>query len=127
MSETVTQGVRIKVETQYVGERSSPMDEYFFFAYRIHITNEGPETVKLLSRHWVITDGTGEVEEVKGPGVVGEQPTLITGQSFTYTSACPLSTPIGSMHGSYQMVLESGDMFDAEIAPFTLRSAESIH
>ena len=127
MSETVTQGVRVKVQTQYLGDRSSPMDEYFFFAYQVRITNEGSKPVKLMSRHWVITDGTGEVEEVRGPGVVGEQHTLTVGESFTYTSACPLSTPIGSMHGSYQMVSESGDIFDAEIATFHLRSAESIH
>ena len=127
MSEAVTNGVRVKVQSQYVPERSSPMDEYFFFAYRVSITNEGQQPVKLVSRHWVITDGTGEQEEVSGPGVVGKQPTLSTGESFTYTSACPLSTPLGSMQGTYQMVLDSGDTFDAEIAPFKLRSAQSIH
>ena len=127
MSEAVTNGVRVKVQTQYVPERSSPMDEYFFFAYRVSITNEGNQSVKLVSRHWVITDGTGEREEVSGPGVVGKQPTLSSGESFTYTSACPLSTPLGSMQGTYQMILDSGDTFDAEIAPFNLRSAQSIH
>ena len=127
MSEAVTKGVRVKVQTQYVPERSAPMDEYFFFAYRVRITNEGAQPVKLVSRHWVIIDGTGEREEVSGPGVVGKQPTLSAGESFTYTSACPLSTPIGSMHGSYQMVLDSGDSFDAEIPTFNLRSAQSIH
>lgn len=90
------------------------------FAYHVRIQNEGPETVQLVSRHWIITDATGRVEEVKGPGVVGHQPILKSGESFEYTSGCPLGTAVGTMHGSYQMVNARGERFDAVIAPFTL-------
>ena len=120
MSDTTTRGVRVEVESAYVPERSSPRDLRYFFAYRIRISNRSEETVQLLSRHWVITDGNGQVEHVRGPGVVGEQPVLEPGESFEYTSFCPLPTPIGSMHGTYQMVTAGGTAFDAEIAPFSL-------
>ena len=120
MSDTTTRGVRVVVRSEYVPERSSPADAQYFFAYRIRISNAGEETVQLLSRHWVITDGDGRVEHVRGPGVVGEQPVLEPGGSFEYTSFCPLPTPIGSMHGTYQMVTAGGSAFDAEIAPFSL-------
>src|SRR5512138_1141138 len=120
MSEAVTRGVRVQVESRYLAERSVPRDGYYFFAYRIRISNEGEEQVQLLSRHWTITDAHGRTEEVQGPGVVGERPVLAPGQSFEYTSFCPLPTPIGSMHGSYQMVTASGGRFEAEIAPFAL-------
>jgi ApaG protein len=120
MSDATTRGVRVDVRTAYVPERSSPRDSRYFFAYRIRISNAGEETVQLLSRHWVITDGDGQVEHVRGPGVVGEQPVLEPGESFEYTSFCPLPTPIGSMHGNYQMVTAGGSSFDAEIPPFSL-------
>ena len=120
MSDTTTRGVRVVVRSEYVPERSSPADAQYFFAYRIRISNAGEDTVQLLSRHWVITDGNGQVEHVRGPGVVGEQPVLEPGESFEYTSFCPLPTPIGSMHGTYQMVTAGGSAFDAEIAPFPL-------
>ena len=120
MSEATTRGVRVEVESAYVPERSSPRESHYFFAYRIRVSNRGEETVRLLSRHWVITDGDGKVEHVRGPGVVGEQPVLEPGESFEYTSFCPLPTPIGSMHGTYQMVTAGGSTFDAEIAPFSL-------
>ena len=120
MSDTTTRGVRVVVRSEYVPERSSPADAQYFFAYRIRISNAGEDTVQLLSRHWVITDGAGQVEHVRGPGVVGEQPVLEPGESFEYTSFCPLTTPIGSMHGSYQMVTAGGSTLDAEIAPFSL-------
>jgi ApaG protein len=120
LSDTTTRGVRVVVRSEYVPERSSPADAQYFFAYRIRISNAGEDTVQLLSRHWVITDGAGQVEHVRGPGVVGEQPVLEPGESFEYTSFCPLTTPIGSMHGSYQMVTAGGSTFDAEIAPFSL-------
>jgi ApaG protein len=111
-----------------VEERSQPLQGEYFFAYTIQIENEGSETVQLLSRHWIITDAEGHEEEVQGPGVVGEQPILAPGQSFEYTSACPLATPFGSMRGTYQMIAgESGDKFDAEIAPFSLSEPYSIH
>jgi len=86
----------------------------------VNITNEGHDTVQLISRHWIITDGMGEVEEVRGPGVVGNQPVLAPGKSFEYTSGCPLTTPFGSMHGTYQMIIQGDEQFDIEIAPFTL-------
>ena len=120
MSDTTTRGVRVVVQSAYLRERSSPPDAQFFFAYRIRISNAGEETVQLVSRHWVITDGEGRVEHVRGPGVVGEQPVLEPGGSFEYTSFCTLPTPIGSMHGTYQMVTAGGSAFDAEIAPFSL-------
>ncbi len=120
MSVAVTRGVRVEVRSRYIPERSDPDDSFYFFAYRVHISNEGDTTVKLVSRHWIITDGDSQVEQVRGPGVVGEQPTLEPGESFEYVSACPLRTQVGTMHGTYQMVPEGGAQFDAAIAPFTL-------
>jgi ApaG protein len=120
MSDRTTHGVRVQVESAYVPERSAPEQDYYFFAYRVRISNLGEETVQLLSRHWVITDGDSKVEEVRGPGVIGEQPILAPGQTHEYSSACPLRTQVGTMHGSYQMVSQSGARFDATIAPFTL-------
>jgi len=127
MSQAVTRGVRVRVRSAYVPDRSSPDDQFFFFAYRVRITNTGDVPVKLISRHWIITDGSGKVEEVKGPGVVGEQPLLTQGQSFEYTSACPLPTPVGSMHGTYQMLTAEGELFDAAIAPFTLAEPNALN
>ncbi len=126
-SETVTRGIRISVETTYDPTRSSPQQSQWFFLYTIRITNEGPITAQLISRHWIITDATGHVEEVKGPGVVGEQPSLAQGQSFEYTSGCPLATPFGSMRGTYQMTTADGQQFDAEIAEFILREPHAMH
>ena len=126
-SEAVTRGVRVHVESHYDAERSEPSRNQWFFLYTIRIVNEGPQTVQLLTRHWIITDGTGKVEEVRGPGVVGKQPTLKTGESFEYTSGCPLTTPFGVMEGTYQMVTEDGDRFDARIAPFTLSEPYTVH
>jgi len=120
MSDTTTNGVRVEIKSMYVRERSSVEDDYYFFAYRVKISNVADAVVQLVSRHWVITDGDGHVEEVKGPGVVGEQPLLREGQSFEYTSFCPLSTPVGTMHGTYQMIGEEGEPFDAVISPFSL-------
>ncbi len=125
-SEVVTRGIRVLVRSKYVQERSRPMQNEFFFAYTIRIENEGGETVQLLSRRWLINDAEGNEEEVRGPGVVGEQPVLGPGESFEYTSACPLATPFGSMRGSYQMVSETGEEFEAEIAPFALSEPYSI-
>lgn len=119
-SEATTRNIRVHVESQYDPSRSSPQNSQWFFLYTVSITNEGQDTVQLMSRHWVITDGMGKVEEVQGPGVVGKQPVLAPGRSFEYTSGCPLTTPFGSMHGTYQMVTQSAEKFDIEIAPFTL-------
>lgn len=123
----VTRGVRVEVRSAYVPEQSDPENGEFFFAYTVRITNEGRETVQLLSRHWIITDADGRTQEVRGPGVVGEQPVLEPGESFEYTSACPLETACGSMHGSYRMSTRSGAFFDAEIAPFGLSRPFTVH
>jgi ApaG protein len=120
MSVATTRGIRVEVESVYIPERSAPEMSQYFFAYRVRISNVGSETAQLISRRWVITDGDGREEIVEGPGVVGEQPELAPGRSFEYTSFCPLSTPVGTMHGTYHMVSASGTSFDAEIAPFSL-------
>lgn len=119
-SEATTRGIRIEVETELDAERSAADQGHWFYLYTVTLTNEGSETVRLLSRHWIITDGEGRTQEVRGPGVVGMQPTLEPGGSFQYTSGCPLTTPFGIMRGSYQMISAGGESFDAEIAPFEL-------
>jgi len=126
-SEAVTRGVRVAVTSEYAPDRSRPAEQQWFFLYTIVISNEGADTVQLLSRHWIITHGTGQIEEVRGPGVVGQQPVLDPGESFTYTSGCPLPTPFGTMEGTYQMVTRAGDQFDARIAPFTLSEPYTVH
>lgn len=126
-SEAVTRGVRVNVTARYSPGRSEPRRNQWFFLYTISITNEGPETVQLISRHWTITDADNHVEEVRGLGVVGQQPTLDPGESFEYTSGCPLTTPFGTMKGVYQMVTSQGERFDAEIAPFTLSEPYTVH
>jgi ApaG protein len=126
-SDAVTRGVRVHVESEYAAERSQPSQNQWFFLYTITIANEGHEIVQLLTRHWIITDATGRIEEVRGPGVVGKQPILKPGESFTYTSGCPLNTPFGVMQGTYQMVTDGGDHFDAAIAPFTLSEPYTVH
>jgi ApaG protein len=127
-SEAVTNNVRVEVESQYAPEHSQPQQCQWFFYYTIRITNEGDETLQLLNRHWVITDATGHTEQVRGAGVVGEQPVLAPGETFQYTSGCPLKTPTGTMRGTYQMVVtDGGDQFDVEIAPFALREPYTVH
>ena len=117
----------VNVATTYVEDQSDPRERRFVFAYTITIRNEGELPARLMTRHWIITDANGRTEEVRGPGVVGEQPTLEPGAAFEYTSACPLGTPFGSMHGSYRMVVRGGEDFDAEIAPFALASPNAVH
>ncbi len=128
-SEACTRGVRVEVRARYSPEHSDPQRSHWFFLYTIRIANEGDETVQLLSRHWIITDATGHVEEVRGPGVVGAQPLLETGEDFEYTSGCPLPTPFGIMEGTFQMILpESGDgVFEAEVARFELLEPHAVH
>jgi ApaG protein len=126
-SEALTRGVRVAVLAEYAPDRSQPARQEWFFLYTITITNEGPETVQLISRHWIITDGRGRVEEVKGPGVVGQQPLLRPGESFTYTSGCPLGTPFGVMEGTYQMMTQAGEAFDVTIAKFALSEPYTVH
>ncbi|HEX2643244.1 MAG TPA: Co2+/Mg2+ efflux protein ApaG [Thermoanaerobaculia bacterium] len=127
MSDTITRGIRVQVESFYDEDRSSPQESYYFFAYQVTITNLGEETAQLLSREWTITDANGQEQKVQGPGVIGEQPVLAPGDSFEYTSFCPLSTPVGTMHGSYRMMTGAGDSFDAEIAPFSLAVPNSVN
>ena len=119
-SEAITRDIRVQVKAEYDSRRSRPEQNLWFFLYTVRITNEGSNTVQLLSRHWVITDAMGKVQEVRGPGVVGNQPILAPGESFEYTSGCPLTVPFGSMHGTYQMINDRKEQFDIEIAPFTL-------
>jgi len=126
-SQALTHGVRIEVTTRYAPERSQPQGHRWEFHYTVTISNERREAVRLLSRHWVITDAANKVQEVRGLGVVGRQPTLAPGESFEYTSSCPLGTPFGSMHGSYQMMSASGERFDAAIAPFGLSAPYTVH
>ena len=126
-SVAVTRGVRVEVQSRHDAERSRPQEKHWFFAYTVRITNESSRTVQLLSRHWIITDGDGRVEQVRGPGVVGKQPTLAPGQSFEYSSFCPLRTSFGTMHGTYQMVDAAGGRFDVEIAAFALSPPHAIN
>jgi ApaG protein len=121
-STAVTEGIRVTVRSQYLPDQSSPNDDRFVFAYTVKINNEGSRTAQLRTRHWVITDGRGVVEEVRGDGVVGEQPRLLPGETFQYTSGCVLETPVGTMHGSYRFFCDDGSHFDAAIAAFSLAS-----
>jgi ApaG protein len=122
MYEAVTQGIRVRVTPAYVEEQSSPDEGYYFWSYTVEIANEGDTTVQLRTRQWLITDGNGRKETVRGPGVVGQTPVIPPGQSFTYTSGCPLSTPTGIMVGSYQMQLPDGSYMNVEIPAFSLDS-----
>lgn len=126
-SEAVTHGVRVAVRAEYAPDRSRPADRHWFFFYTITISNESPETVQLISRHWIITNAEGEVQNVQGDGVVGEQPVLAPGESFTYTSFCQLETSFGRMEGTYQMVGPSGESFDVVIGAFTLSEPYTVH
>ncbi len=126
--QSLTNGIRVRVRPEYQPEQSSPDEGYYFWSYTIEIANESLRSVQLNTRYWRITDATGRTEEVRGPGVVGQTPRIDPGQSFTYTSGCPLATPSGIMTGSYQMVDDGGRLFDVEIpafsldSPFTVRS-----
>ena len=127
LSEAVTEDIRVEVMSSYSPENSRPLEGEWVFQYTVRITNQGKEPVQLLSRHWVITDGAEQVEEVRGPGVVGKQPVLAPGESFKYSSWCPLKTPLGMMQGSYEMTRTDGRHFDIEIAPFALRARYTVH
>jgi len=118
----ITRGIAVRVELTYLEANSSPRNSQYVWAYQVTIENQGRETVQLLSRHWMITNARGELTEVKGPGVVGEQPVLKPGESYAYTSGAPLNTPSGMMGGAYQMESESGERFDIEIPTFSLDS-----
>ena len=127
MSNAITNGIRVSVSSNYIPAQSAPKAHRYVFAYTVRIANEGTEAAQLKSRHWIITDGNGKVEHVRGPGVVGEQPMLRPGEHFEYTSGCVLETPRGSMEGTYQMVRADGTEFDATIAPFALMLPYSLN
>jgi ApaG protein len=120
VSTATTEGISVDVRAVYVPEQSAPRVRRYVFAYTVRIANTGDSAAQLKSRHWVITDGEGRIEEVRGPGVVGQQPFLDPGDQFEYTSGCVLKSQWGTMHGTYQMELEGGSRFDAVIAPFLL-------
>jgi ApaG protein len=119
--------IRVDVETSYIEEQSDPRDKRFVFSYTITIRNEGKVPARLLTRHWIITDANGNVKETRGDGVVGEQPYLKPGQGFRYSSGAVIETPVGTMQGSYQMLADDGQKFDAPIAPFRLAMPGVLH
>ena len=119
--------ISISVETSYIESQSAPANNIFAFSYTISIQNSGKTAAKLLNRHWVITDANGKIQEVRGEGVVGEQPHLQPGEAFRYTSGTLLATPVGSMQGEYEMVDDSGQRFVAPIPPFSLAKPHSLH
>lgn len=119
--------ISVRVDTAYLAEQSDPSTDRYVFAYSIVISNTGTVAAQLISRHWIITDAENVVQEVKGLGVVGEQPLLRPGETFEYTSGTALGTPVGTMHGTYQMVAEDGNKFDAEIPQFTLAMPRVLH
>jgi ApaG protein len=125
MYATVTRNIEVTVTPKFLPDKSSPEQGHFFWAYTIEITNRGAETVQLKTRHWRITDANGRVQEVRGAGVVGEQPRLSPGESFEYTSGVPLPTPSGFMVGSYSMVTDGGERFDIAIPAFSLDSPDT--
>lgn len=127
MKTSLAHKIRVDVSTSYVDDQSKPDESRYVFSYTITIHNEGTLPAKLLTRHWVITDANGKVQEVRGEGVVGEQPHLQPGQGFRYSSGAVIETPVGAMQGSYQMVADDGARFDAQIAPFRLAKPGLLH
>jgi ApaG protein len=127
MTGTAANRIRVEVRTQYVEDQSNPVEGRFVFSYTITIRNEGTQPARLVTRHWLITDANGKVQEVAGEGVVGEQPHLQPGQGFRYSSGAILETPVGSMQGRYRMVADNGEQFDAPIAPFRLAMPGVLH
>jgi len=126
MSDTKTNGIRIKVTSNFVQHQSNPSENRFIFSYHVVITNEGTEESTLISRHWIISNSFGKTEEVRGPGVVGETPTIYPGESYEYTSFCPLDSEWGTMEGTYQMQRNDGTVFDAVIGKFLLSKNNSV-
>lgn len=120
MYQAITHGIAVTVEPQYLADRSEPSKRQYFWAYTVEIANQGTQTVQLKRRHWIITDGRGQKHEVSGPGVIGEEPIIAPGESFRYTSGCPLDTPDGFMVGSYDMISDSGQPFKVDIPAFSL-------
>jgi ApaG protein len=126
MFRETTRDITVSVEPRYLEDQSQPAEGRFVWAYRVRIENHGGETVQLLNRHWRIVDGQGRMREVKGPGVVGQQPVLAPGAAHEYESGCPLPTPSGFMHGSYEMALPDGSRFEARIPMFSLDSPHAL-
>ena len=127
MAESKKYQIIVSAYPQYVADQSDPEREHYLFAYTIRITNTGTVAAQLISRHWIITDGELRVEEVRGQGVVGEQPLIRPGETYEYSSGCQLETPVGTMRGNYQMVAEDGTSFEAEIPEFTLSIPRVLH
>lgn len=119
--------IDVKVEPAYIAEQSDPKKDHYVFSYTVTIRNNGSIPAKLLTRHWIITDGDGQTQEVKGDGVIGEQPLIPPGKGFQYTSGTFMNTPFGTMHGTYQMVSDDGEKFDAEIPAFQLAVPNTLH
>ena len=127
LSDATTEDIRVEVLSRHSPENSKPMQGLWVFEYTIRISNRSAQSVQLLTRHWLITDATETLKEVKGPGVVGKQPELAPGEAFQYSSWCKLETPTGRMSGTYQMVRVNGETFDVEIAPFALKAPYTVH
>jgi ApaG protein len=127
MSDADLNNIRVDVETRYIEDQSNPEQNYYVFAYTITIRNKGQQSAKLLTRHWVITDSNEKIQEVRGDGVVGEQPLLKPGEQFVYTSGTMLETAVGTMKGSYQMLADDGSQFDATIDEFVLSTPRVLH
>ena len=122
-----TNKINVEILPAYLAEQSDPSNDHYVFSYTVTIRNEGKSPARLLTRHWVITDGDGQVQEVRGEGVIGEQPLLSPGEDFIYTSGTFMNTPVGTMRGSYQMISDSGELFDADIPNFTLAVPNTLH
>lgn len=127
MSPSERYQIEVTASAKYVAEQSRPEDDHYVFAYHITVRNTGTVAAQLIARHWVITDGNDNVQEVHGQGVIGEQPVLAPGEHFSYTSGCVLATPVGTMHGSYQMIANDEHRFEARIAPFMLAMPRVLH
>ncbi len=127
MQKTLSTKFQVNTHVAYINQQSNPDEQHYFFAYRIQITNQGENPAQLLNRHWIITDGYGRTEEVRGAGVIGQQPRIMPGKSFEYESACPLNTPTGTMRGYYQMIDDSGEIFEVEITEFFLIYPDALH
>jgi len=123
----ISNKIHIEVNPAYIKEQSDPTNNHYVFSYTVTIRNDGDQPAKLLARHWIITDGDGQVQEVRGDGVIGEQPHLRPGEGFQYTSGTFMNTPVGTMQGSYQMIADDGEKFDAEIPSFTLSVPNVLH
>ena len=119
--------INIKILPTYIAEQSDPYNDHYVFSYTVTIRNEGKKPARLLTRHWIITDGDGQVQEVRGEGVIGKQPHLSPGEDFEYTSGTFMNTPVGTMRGSYQMITDSGETFEADIPNFTLAVPNTLH